>query len=246
MERRGQDPGQEFRHEAFERSNAYGQIVTRRLISEVIKKPSEKEASEALELITSKVLNPTLEAYTNGDTLKKIKEMASRKYGYPLSAPHLSASVLHTIAFVLNSAATEDFKNSELSSIPIECIYAYDISTGILLVTQSIIDAENIVRGTYDNKLERIIFESPTGVVSLPEQADRFLAEKARALEYAKLLKKDPTGKNLIRHAVEEIENSPNRELAPFLREFVMHGMTFAESAYGIVYPLAEKINQST
>lgn len=176
--------------------------------------------------------------------MKKIQEIASRKYGYPLSPPHLSASVLHTIAFVLNSAATEDFKNSELSLIPIESIYVYDISTGILLVTQSIIDAENIVRGTYDNKLGRIIFEYPTGAVNLPEQADHFLAEKARALEYARLLKKDPTGKNLIRHAVEEIENPPQRELAPFLREFVIHGARFAESAYGIVYPLAEKINK--
>lgn len=246
MESGEQDPGEKLRREAFEHNDVVGSTVTRRLIGEVVRKPSEKETREALELITSEVLNPMLEDYASRDTLKKFKEIASKTYGYPLSATHLSASVIYAIAMGLNSEATQDFKNSSLlSSVPIESICAYDVSVGIMGVASTIEHAENVLRGTYDKESGDIYSEYLAGAVSLSDEADSFLSEKAKALDYAKLLKEDPTGRSLIRHAVEEIEN-PQRELAPNLRGFVTHGARFAQKAYGIVYPLAEKIIKPT
>ncbi len=241
MEGHEQDSRQKSRRQAFEHSDALGLAVTRLLIGETMKNPSERETREVLERITSEILNPTLEEYSSGDKLKKFKEIASKHFGYPLSAPHLSSSIISLIAGDLRSEATEDFKNSEISSIPIELICAYDINVGIMKVVSAIEDAENAIRETSDNALGRSISEHLAGTASLSDQTNLFLSKKTKALEYSRFLKEDPTGKSLIRHAVEEIEN-PQRELAPNLREFVVHGARFAESAYGIVYPRAEKL----
>lgn len=245
MERDEQDSGQEFRREAFERSAGYGSRVTRRLISEGVSNPSERETRELLELITSDILNPVLEEHASSDTLKAFKEIDSKRYDYPLSAPHLSSLFISHIAGVLLGRTIEDFKNKELSSIPILSICLYDVGSGISGVASTIQDAENAIRGTFDNELGSLISESPAGAISLSDQADFFLKEKAKALKYSKLLKEDHTGRSLVRHAVEEIEN-PKYEHGPCLREFAVYGARFAEKVYGIVYPLAEKINKPT
>ena len=130
MEGREQNSGNRLRREAFEHSDEVGEVVTRQLIAEKIGNPSEKQTRKTLEKITSEVLNPMLEKYTNVETLKKFKEIASKIYGYPLSATHLSASVINSIAAGLSSVAIENFKNNELSSIPIETICASDVCVG--------------------------------------------------------------------------------------------------------------------
>lgn len=244
MERREQDPGQ-IKREAFERSDGIGSIMTRGLWGERMGIPSERETKEALVLITSEFLNPVLEMYTKGKILKKFKETASKAYGYPLSAPHLSAEVINAIAVALRDDAIEDFKNNELSSIKVESIVAYDVSMGIMEVLSTIIDAENTIRGSFDNESLRRSSEYPAGTLSLSQEADIFLNARVKALDYSKLLREDPTGKSLVRHAVEEVEN-PERKLAPNLRELVVHGATFAERAYAVMYPLAAKMNNPT
>jgi len=246
MERDEQDPGQEFRREVFERNDEVGSAVTRLLIAEKMGNPSEIETKEALQLITSGVLNPMLEECTSRDALKMFKEVFSKTYGYPLSAPLLSSSVIYDIAMSLSSETTQGFKNTSLlSSVPIELICVYDVSVGIMEAVSAIKDAENSISGTSDNELVRHFSERLAGTFSLSDQADFFLSKKAEALKYSKLLKEDPTGRNLIRHVVQEIEN-PKKELYPNLREFVVHGARFAQSAYEIVYPLAEKIIKPT
>ena len=243
MGRREQDPRQKSRREAFEHSDAFGLAVTRLLIGDVMKKPSERETRETLEWITSEILNPTLKVYTSVDQLKKFKEITSKHFGYPLSAPHLSSSIISLIAGDLRSEATEDFKNREIPSIPIKLICAYDVNVGIMRVVSAIEYAENAIRETSDNALGRSISERLAGVASLSDQTNLFLSKKRKALEYSKFLKEDPTGKSLIRYAVEETEN-PQSELSPNLREFVVHGARFAQNAYGIIYPIAERINE--
>lgn len=245
MEGNQQESEQNLRREVFERNDIYGAAVTRRLISERLKHPSEKESKDTIALITSEFFNPALQAYTNVDILKKYKKIASEKYGFPLSPPFLSISVIRSIAMELNGEATQEFKNTSLlSSIPIEIACAYDMSIGIMKVLSTIQDAEYVLRRTYDKKIG-VFYDEWSEVISPLVQAESFLAQKAKALEYATLLKEDPTGKSLIRHAVEEIED-PKEEFYPSLREFVVHGARLAESAYGIVYPLAEKIIKPT
>lgn len=245
MERREQDPGEKLRREAFERSAEHGGLVTRRLISERVRHPSERESREAIEFITSEVLNPILQDCTNVDMLKEFKEHASKKYGHPLSTPYLSAYVISDIATSLNNEAIQVFKDRELLSIPIEFIFLYDMSIETMNVALTIKGTEDAIRGTFDNELGNSIYDGLVGDASLSEQADLFLAEKARALECSKLLMEDPTGKSVVRQAVEEIEN-PKYEHGPCIREFAVYGARFAETAYGIVYPLAEKIIKPT
>ena len=111
---------------------------------------------------------------------------------------------------------------------------------GVMEVISSIKDAEDVLRGSYEKKSGDFYNELPAGAVRHSEQADLFLKGRARTLEYTKLLKENPTGRSLIRHVLEEIEN-PKKEFYPNLRKFVVHGARFAQGAYGIVYPLAEK-----
>lgn len=242
MERREQDHGQKIR-EAFEHSDEIGSITTRRLWGEKMANPSEEESRKALEMITSEVLNPALQDYTNIDILKKFKKIASEKYGFPLSPPFLSKSVIVSIAMKLNREVTQEFKNTSLlSSIPIEHICAYDMNVGIIQVLSTIRDAEFVLNGTYDKEMG-VLYDEWSEVISPLVQAESLLAEKTKALEYATLLKENPTGKSLIRHAVEEVEN-PQTDFTPYLKEFVVAGARFAQNAYETIYPLAERVSK--
>lgn len=245
MERRDRyDPEQE-RREAFNQDDSYGAYVTRYLISENVRRPSESESSDAISIISG-ILDPMLQDLTSIDIdkLKEYKNNASERYGYSLSAPLLSSLVIFDIAMELSNEATQEFKNRPtLSSIPTAYICEYDISAGIIHVTSAIQDAENVIRGTFDKEFADFYnSDDPLAVAISPsEQAEIFIEQKARTLKCSALLNEDPTGKSLIRYAVEEIEN-PQNDFTPSLREFMVVGARFAQRAYETIYPLAEKL----
>lgn len=245
MEHDRYDPEQ-MRKEAFEHSDQIGANETRLLLQETTRAPTQRESREAIEAVTSQTLNPMLKAYTNADLLKKLKTLSQEEMGHLLSTPLLSASVLSAIAQLLEKETTESFKNSPLLSlIPADSICGFDTSAGIQNIALPIYDTECVIRGTFDRKLD-LMTEQYAGGHNMAQMANIFLAQKAKASEYASLLTDDPTGNSLIRHAVEEIEQSSDQDewFAIYTKEFLVHGARFAQRAYGIIYPLAEKVNK--
>ena len=126
--------------------------------------------------------------------------------------------------------------------IPITYLVYYDFVIGIKYTVNSIIMAEERIRGSSGFDIVDQI-DNQNLPTDPAEKAEAALFLDNRSKQAAHLLTQDPTGYKLIHSAVQSLESE---SLLPdfAIRDFVVEGARHAQKAYGKIYPIAERINQ--
>lgn len=122
--------------------------------------------------------------------------------------------------------------------------FAFDNYFGVKEVLASVIGAETEIRGQTEQKasdhLADIDDQFP-GLLSISDQAQKYLDAKDQNKKDAQLLTEDPTGFQLIDRSLENLSQKlAHIEDYPFCKEYVLAGGKLARDAYKILYRITE------
>jgi len=222
---------QRLREMIFERTSHLSPESTSKICTDVL----VPHANKALDVLDN------IPAVEEGLTVIK---NAYEKEGFKPSSPRIAAKLLDAQAMkfieMLADPLLAGHGNQQTFT---QFFIFYDFAMGIKYTANAVIMAENRIRGNSEFDLidELNSPNLPTDPIANVEAALLLENLTRRA---ADLLIKDPTGRLLIRSTVQSLENG-SAFIPDFLtRDFNIEGARYAEKAYGIIYPLAQRINK--
>lgn len=192
-------------------------------------------------------VNKSLRVFDNipsvEEGLTNIKRAYEEKYFKP-SSPRIASKLLDFQAATFIESLAEPLLARHISTQDLmKFAIFYDFATGIKYTANTVIMAESSIRGIsgFDliNQLDNP--NLPTDPIVNTEAA---LLLDNRAKNAANLLRQDPTGQLLMLFTVQSLED--NSSLLPdfVIQGFCIEGAQYAERAYKIIYPIAERINK--
>ncbi len=171
--------------------------------------------------------------------LLELSNFLKDRQGLQPSAPRVISYYLKEYSNVLlEEYSNKLLQDSERNNLE-EFSAVYDVTLGINLTLGSVLLAENEIRGSLVGDLGDIINQIHSNPIN---EAEVILLAKKEAQEKAELLKKDPTGKQVLGATIQSLEES-NFPLSEYINPFfVLKGARFAQKVYDLIYPLVEKL----
>lgn len=175
--------------------------------------------------------------------LTHIKSAYEEEHFKP-SSPRIAAKLLDSQAAIFIKSLAEPLLAGHGNQLTLmQFSIFYDFATGIKYTANAVIMAEGRIRG--DSEFDLIDKITSSNLLTDPiVNAEASLLLENLTRRAADLLKSDSTGLLLIRSTVQSLENGSAFVPDFITREFSIEGARYAEKAYGIIYPIAERVNK--
>lgn len=232
-----------------ERSPISDQLTVQRLliIREEIDKsfeffsdPNERmEAANVLRRDNSTILGYFKEMTPEIESdLGELKDIWN-KQGLSSSSVYLTARYLENITMDIFGERKRKISFPNKSSYKWFCVF-FDCALGSITITNSIVSAEDVVRGNFEADLSRSL-DDPSFNRDPTKVAEVLLKAKKDANGWSKLLIQDPTGRSLVERVVKSIEEH-GAPLKFLTKDFYLEGARFAQEGYDLILPLANQV----
>lgn len=219
---------------------AFSELRSRREeMSEALGSFSKRNIKDGKRLTKSFVENTPKDMQTSELVVADLIRIRDRyeDQGLGASTPLLTASFIADVVEKSVQALFEDEDPKNPTTTLKFCSY-FDFATGCFMVTDSLRLTEDAIRGALPGKVDEIIGAEPV----TPEVK---LAVVRNLAQYEELLKSDNTGRELVSAVVRGLEKKPEFGIDFVNRELAIEGARFAQSAYNVVYPIAERVNRA-
>lgn len=202
---------------------AYGDIILPEIIASFRDTPREQEGKQEYPTISRPLITAlNLQIYSETGSKDVVNAMEQI-----LAKPQIS---------------------EEDKSVLVYSYLEFDFWQGFDQAITSIRMGEESIAGNTEKNLAEIFPKMEEQIpfdMNASTETDLFLLMRKQGLHFAKLLKKDPTGKLLMHDFTEDevTKRNPIWFIDKFMNlAFMIEGVKFAEKAYNAVYPLTERI----